>query len=267
MRPRFQDQVCVITGAGSGIGLATARLMASEGAIVAINDVRAEPAEAAAASIVAEGGRAFAIPGDVSDIEQVHANVDEVLRRHGRIDVLVNNAGLFDLGAAESVPIERWRRSIGVNLDGTFYWAQTVGARCMIPERRGAIVNVASPAGLAAIPDNIGYVSSKHAVVGLTKSLAVEWGRHGIRVNALCPGVTESEMVREFSRANPQMFADRQKRIPMGRSAQPQEQARVIAFLASADAAYVNGLIMNVDGGMLALFSGYSIQVERPVAG
>jgi len=260
---RFEGKVCVITGAGSGIGLASAKLMAAEGGIVAINDLRAEAAEAAVASI---GGQAFAIPGDVSDPKQVAANVDAVLARHGRIDVLVNNAGLFDLGPADTLPLERWRRSIGVNLDGPFLWSQAAGVRSMIPRRQGVIVNVASPAGLAAIPDNIGYVSSKHGVVGLTKSLAVEWGRHGIRVNALCPGVTESEMVREFARADPKMFADRQKRIPIGRSAQPEEQARVIAFLASPESSYVNGLIMNVDGGMLALFSGYSINVEAPPA-
>jgi NAD(P)-dependent dehydrogenase (short-subunit alcohol dehydrogenase family) len=266
MNPRFQDQVCVVTGAASGIGLATAKLLASEGAIVAINDVRPELAEAGAQAVREAGGRAFAIPGDVSRIEDVHANVETVLAEHGHIDILVNNAGLFDVGPTESVSVERWRRSMGVNLDGTFFWAQAVAVRSMIPRRRGRIVNVSSPAGLAAIPNNIGYVASKHAVVGLTKSLAVEWGRHGIHVNALCPGVTESEMVRNFKAAEPVMFADRQKRIPIGRSAQPEEQAHAIAFLLSAEASYVNGLIMNVDGGMHALFAGYSIQVDPPAA-
>ena len=264
MNQRFKNQVCIVTGAGSGIGRATAHLLAAEGGIVAVNDVRDLPAEATAQSIRDAGGEAFAIAGDVSDFDQVQANLAVVLKRCGHVDVLVNNAGLFDIGPAESVTPERWRRSMAVNLDGSFYWAQAVATGSMIARRSGRIVNVSSPAGLAAIPNNIGYVASKHAVVGLTRSLAVEWGRHGIGVNALCPGVTESEMVQGFRAADPAMFADRLKRIPVGRSAQPEEQAEAIAFLASAQASYVNGLIMSVDGGMHALFAGYSLQVDAP---
>jgi len=266
MAARFKNQVCIVTGAGSGIGRATARLLAAEGGIVAVNDLRETHAEATVESIRAAGGRALAIAGDVSDPAQVQANLGTVLERHGHVDVLVNNAGLFDIGPAEAVTVERWRRSMAVNLDGSFYWAQAVAARSMIARKSGRIVNVSSPAGLAAIPNNVGYVASKHAVVGLTRSLAVEWGRHGIAVNALCPGVTESEMVQGFKAADPAMFADRLKRIPVGRSAQPEEQAEAIAFLASTQASYVNGLVMSVDGGMHALFAGYSLQVDAPAA-
>ncbi|MES2533878.1 MAG: SDR family oxidoreductase [Pseudomonadota bacterium] len=259
---RFKDQVVVVTGAGSGIGESAAQLFAAEGAVVAVNDWRPDAAEAAAAAIRASGGQAFALPGDVSDPDSVQANVQQVMTRHGRIDVLVNNAGMIDYQPAEEVSAAAWRKIMAVNADGVFFWAQAVARASMLPRRAGAIVNVASPAGLAAIPNNVGYVASKHAVVGITKSLAVEWGRFGIRVNCLCPGITETPMVQEVAARNPVMWADRRARIPLGRPAAVHEQAEAIAFMASAQAGYVHGLIMNVDGGMMSLFSGYSLTAQ-----
>lgn len=257
---RFEEKVVVVTGAASGIGLHAAQRFAAEGAVVAVNDLRQDAAEAAAEAIRAKGGQAFALPGDVSDPAQVAANIDDVLGRHGRIDVLVNNAGMIDYGAATEVSAERWRRIQSVNTDGVFLWSQGVAVKSMIPRAAGAIVNVASTAGLAGIPQNVGYVASKHAVVGITKALAVEWSRLGVRVNCLCPGLTETEMVQAVAARNPAMWADRRQRVPSGRAATPDEQASAIAFLASDEASYVTGLVMNVDGGQMALFSGYSIQ-------
>jgi len=148
---------------------------------------------------------------------------------------------------------------MAVNLDAVFHWSQAVATASMISRRCGAIVNVASLAGLVAIPDAAAYVASKHGVVGLTKALAVDWGRYNIRVNALCPGMTWTDLSKEDQVRNPQMFVERERRIPLGHAAQPAEQAEAILFLASAGASAVNGLIMNVDGGQLAMSSGSSL--------
>lgn len=263
---RFQDKVVVVTGGASGIGFASAKLFAAEGAIVAVNDSRAEAVAAAVQTIQAAGGRAFAIPGDVSDLDQVRDNARTVMARHGRIDILLNNAGIAPFAPAETVSADEWRKVLAVNLDGVFYWAQTVAVQSMIPNRSGVIVNVASTAGLAAIPNAIAYVASKHGVVGISKTLAVEWGHYGIRVNCLCPGLTETDMLKDVRQRNPEMIADREKRVPVERSCEPEEQAQVVAFLASPQASYVHGLIMNVDGGQLALFSGYSLPAGRSPA-
>ena len=255
----------MITGAASGIGLAASRKFAAEGAHVAIVDVQEQAAENAAAEISREGGRAFAVPGDVSSAETVEANVRAIIDRCGQIDILFNNAGLAMHRRAEDFTVNEWRRMISVNLDGIFYWASIVGRETMIPRQSGVIVNTASMAGLAGIPNDIAYVAAKHGVVGITKALAVEWGRYGIRVNCLCPGITETEMVRSVSEENPVLFSDRKRRVPMGRPATPEEQAESVLFMASDAASYINGLILNNDGGQLALFSGYSLQTDSQV--
>ena len=252
---RFKDKVVVVTGGGSGIGLAAVRLFAAEGAIVAINDNRAEAAEAAVGEVESGGGRALAVPGDVSDEAQVRQSVRKILDRYGQIDVLLANAGLPNLARAERYT--EWRRSIAVNLDGAFYWAQTVARESMLPRKTGAIVFTSSLAGLAANTGDVGYVSSKHAIVGLTKALAAEWALYGVRVNCVAPGMTDSLMVRTHMARNPK-FSERIGRIPMGRLGKPEEQARTMLFLASSDASYITGQTIAVDGGQMALHSGLS---------
>ncbi|MEO8299571.1 MAG: SDR family NAD(P)-dependent oxidoreductase [Burkholderiales bacterium] len=260
----FAGRVAIVTGAGSGIGRDTAALLASQGAIVGINDARAQAAQETVELIQGAGGQAFAIPGDASSPVDVARNIDAALQAHGHIDVLVNNAGVIDYGPPEDITPERWQHVMNVNVNGVFLWSQGVAVRSMIPSRRGAIVNISSAAGLAGIPNNLAYVTSKHAVVGLTKALSVDWARHGIRVNCVCPGLTETAMVRETAAKNPAMWADRRRRVPMGRAAAPSEQAAAIVFLASDAASYIQGLIMNVDGGQMALFSGYSMPQDTP---
>jgi len=254
---RFQGRVAIVTGAGGGIGLATALRLAGEGASLAINDVDPAAAQAAVSSIQALGGAAIALPGDAADEALVEEAVDKTLQTYGRIDVLVNNAGISVVAPAED--FVAWDRVMRTNLYSQFFWSKAVARAAMIPAGQGSIVNVASIAGLAAVPNQIGYVVSKHGIVGLTRSLAVEWGRHGIRVNCVCPGITATELTTGRGGMDPDRLKARVARVPMGRVGSADEQACSIVFLASDDASYVSGLIMTNDGGQIALHSGVMV--------
>ena len=256
-RMKFNNQIVVVTGAARGIGLACAQAFAREGAQVVINDLDPAAVAAAVAGIVATGGRASGEPGDVSDANFVEAAVQRIINTHGHIDVLVNNAGIMSRAPAHRMSLEQWRSVLAVNLDATFYWCRAVGARSMVPRRRGVIVNIASIGGSVAIPHAVNYVASKHAVIGLTKALAVDWAQYGVRVNALCPGMTVSELSKVDRERNPQMFIDRERRVPLGHASQPQDQAQAVLFLAAPDSTFVSGTILNVDGGQTALSSGH----------
>jgi NAD(P)-dependent dehydrogenase (short-subunit alcohol dehydrogenase family) len=261
---RFTDKVVVITGAASGLGFVTAKAFAREGAQVVITDLASDAVEAAVGEIEAEGGCVMGLTGDVSNPDHVQANVDAVMQAFGRIDVLVNNAGIIRRAPAEAIRLEDWRQVISVNLDGTFYWSQAVAVRSMIPRQSGAIVNVASIGGMVAFPTAVSYTASKAAVIGLTKGLAIDWAQYKIRVNAICPGMTWGSNLSKAELAkNPNHFIDREPRIPLGQAAQPEEQANCVLFLASNEASYVHGLIMNVDGGQVALSSGHNTPRQK----
>jgi NAD(P)-dependent dehydrogenase (short-subunit alcohol dehydrogenase family) len=257
---RFSDQVVVVTGAARGIGFHTAFRFASEGAHVVINDLEQEVVADAVRRIESTGGRAIGVACDASDDEQVARAVRQLCDQVGRIDVLVNNAGIHGIVPSHELEPTAWRRVIGVNLNGAFYWSQAVAVASMIPRRAGAIVNLASGAGLAAIPYSPAYVASKHGLVGLTRALALDWGPYGIRVNAVAPGLTWTELARQGKSENPGMFAEREQRIPLGHAASVEDQANAILFMASADALSVNGSILVVDGGTHAMSAGYSVQ-------
>jgi NAD(P)-dependent dehydrogenase (short-subunit alcohol dehydrogenase family) len=257
---RFKDKVVIVTGGGSGIGLAAVKGFAAEGAIVAINDLNPETAEAALAEVTAAGGQGIAIPGDVAQRAVVEAAVKQVIDKFGRVDVLISNAGLPGFEPAESY--SRWEKSVSVNLSAHFYWAQTVARESMIPNHSGSIIFTSSGAGLAALIGDIGYVTTKHGLVGMTKGLAVEWAKYGLRVNCVAPGFTDSLMVRQNVGVNPEAFKARVGRIPVGRIGQPEEQAAAMLFLASDDASYITGHTLPVDGGQIALSSGYSASVS-----
>jgi NAD(P)-dependent dehydrogenase (short-subunit alcohol dehydrogenase family) len=194
----------------------------------------------------------------VADPDTPELLVQTALERHGRVDILVNSAGVALMARAEEIERSDWDRVTAINMTGLFFITQAVGRQMIEQGDGGAIVNLASMAGLAGMPDHAAYVATKHAVVGITKSLAVEWARFGIRVNCLCPGLTGTDIVRNATRHAPEVLEERARRNVMQRLATPEEQASMITFLVSPEASYVNGMIANVDGGNLALYSGYS---------
>ncbi|MGV6871923.1 SDR family NAD(P)-dependent oxidoreductase [Pseudochelatococcus sp. B33] len=253
---RFKDQIVVITGGGSGMGEAASTLFASEGAIVAVNDVKRENAERTVAAIEAAAGRAFAIPGDIADRQFAADTIAEIVSRHGRIDVLLNVAGIATVQPAESY--DAWDRILAVDLTAPFIWSQEAARQSMLPNQRGAIVNVSSLAGLVAYPNDVGYISAKSGLLGLTRALSVEWARRGIRVNCICPGFTDTQIIRDMEAIDPNRFAERKQRIPLARAGTADEMALALAFLASDDASYITGAVLTVDGGQIALSSGWS---------
>jgi NAD(P)-dependent dehydrogenase (short-subunit alcohol dehydrogenase family) len=246
---RFENKVVVVTGGSRGIGRSVVDLFAKEGALVAINGTRAETVDRAVEQVRATGGKVFGVVGDVADRETVRNNVAEVIDRCGRIDILVNNAGITAPSSSESY--SQFDRVMAVNVGGAFHWSQSVATLSMIPNNGGVIINVSSLGGLQAIRDDVGYITSKHAMVGLTRSLSLDWARFNIRVNCLAPGITKSEMIANFSVVDPAQYASMCANIPMGRVAEPEEQAKALLFLASDDASYITGLVMTVDGGLM----------------
>ncbi len=236
-------KVALVTGAASGIGAAVAEAFAGKGARVALCDLDAGKAGAAAERL---GGEARAFECDVADAASVAATVEAVVATFGRIDVLVNCAGIVDLAPAEEIGLPAWRRTLDVNLTGSFLMAQAAG-RVMIGQGGGKIVNMASQAGSVAIEGHVAYCASKFAVIGMTKTLALEWGRHGICVNSVSPTVVMTELGRKaWEGAKGEAM---KAQIPSGRFAEPEEIAAAVVFLASPGADMINGADLLVDGG------------------
>jgi NAD(P)-dependent dehydrogenase (short-subunit alcohol dehydrogenase family) len=254
-------RVAVVTGGAKGIGRTTAELLAERGFAIAVIDLR-EPADTVNA-IEARGGHAIGFAGDVTSEEVVERFADAVFERFGPVDVLVNNAGISHIRAAEDTTAADYRRVLDVNLVAPFLLAKSFG-RKMLEARSGSIVNVASVAGLLGVADRAAYNASKHGLVGLTRTLAAEWGGRGVRVNAVCPGWVKTEMDEADQARGVYTDADITGRIPMGRFARPDDVARAIAFLADGgESGFVNGHTLSVDGGWAADGSWESLRLEK----
>jgi len=245
-----QPPVAVVTGAARGIGRMVALTLAERGHRVAANDL-ADP-EATVEELRDAGTTALALRGDVSDEEAVRGMVRTVVGEFGRVDVLVNNAGVSLITPAEQTTLSDWRRVLEVNLTGPFLTCREFG-RAMLGQGSGSIVNVASVAGLLGIADRAAYNASKHGLIGLTRTLAAEWGGRGVRANAVCPGWVKTEMDEEDQAGGGYADADIEGRTPMARFARPEDIARAVAFLADPEqSGYVNGHTLSVDGGWFA---------------
>lgn len=247
---RFDGKAVLVTGAASGIGRATAERIASEGGRVACLDLQAEGAEETAKRCHVHAEDAFALTCDVADADAVARAVARTLERFGRLDALCNLAGILRFDHTHELDLEDWRRILEVNLTGTF-----LACREALPhllETRGAIVNTSSTAALAGHPWTAAYSASKGGVLALTYTLAVEYGKQGLRANAVCPGAVQTPIHDAFELPEGADSKLLYRIMPLDEFRGPEAAASAIAFLASEDAAHINGTALRVDGGMLA---------------
>lgn len=257
---RFVGKVVIVTGAASGIGKAIADKFHREGAMVILSDIQTEEGERTAADL---GDRALFVRCDIADANQVNYLVNTVIERFGKLDVMVNNAGVNSLSPRDRVTVDRypdetWHRMINIDLNGTFYCCKAA-SRVMIVQGGGAIVNVASVAGVVALRLQIGFVAAKAAIIKMSEAMACELGPMGIRTNVVSPGSTITEATKKlFSHEDSKgdSLADRiLSFIPQGRAGEASEIADAVAFLASNDASYINGHNVVVDGGWISGFN------------
>ena len=247
---KLENKVVVITGAGSGIGAATAALFAEHGAKVIVSDLNMEKAQRVVDGIKNAGGSSSAVQANVTKFEEVEALVSKTLNEYGQLDVMVNNAGIGGKNQKKTADHthEDWHNVIAVNQTGVFYCMQ-VALKQMMKQGHGNIVNVASLAGLKPSGYNLSYSASKYAVVGMTKSAALEYGRKNIRINAVCPGYTNSALLDQLLSSRPDMEDTLKRLIPMDRFGEATEIAEAIAWLASDNSKYITGQTITIDGG------------------
>ena len=248
---RFENKGVLVTGAGSGIGRETSLHFAAEGATVAAGDIDLAMAERTVEDIAKAGGKAHAFALDVSKPDSVQAYIAAAAETLGRIDVLVNDAGIREISPVVDLAFEEWNRVVAVNLTGVFLCSQAFARHLIGKGQAGNIVNLASTLGVSAAPNRAAYTATKHGVVGLTKEMAMEFGELGIRVNAVGPGVIRTPLTERYFQEAAQVA--RIKEIhALGRWGEPSEIAKAILFLASDDASFCTGTTLIVDGGWTA---------------
>lgn len=244
-----KDKVVIVTGAGSGIGKATAIHFAKHGAIVIVSDIDLESAQKVVDDIKLNEGKATVNKCNVTTFEEVENLINSTVKEYGKLDVIVNNAGIGpNLLRTDKSTLEDWNRVIAVNQTGVFY-CMKLALKQMLKQGGGNIVNIASLAGLKASPNNISYSASKFAVVGMTKSAALEYGRKNIRINAVCPGYTHSALLDKLLSVSPDMGRKLKRFIPMGRFGEANEIAEAICWLASENSKFITGQTITLDGG------------------
>src|SRR5499425_299669 len=250
MNLSFENKVALVTGAASGMGLATAQAFAEAGAAVVLADFREDAVRVGAQKLVAAGHKAIAVQCDVSEDAQVAAMVDRTVAEFGRLDAAFNNAGVMArIAPTADSTREDWDRVIGINLRGVWSCMKHE-LRHMVRQGSGAIVNIASVGALTGNPGIGSYIASKHGVVGLTRTAALEYVRKGIRVNAVNPGLIDTQIARDVVSGDEQAYADIAKHVPIGRAGGPEEIASAVLWLCSPGASYVVGQALTVDGGM-----------------
>ena len=253
-------KTALITGAAQGVGFITASVLGKLGYELMLLDL--QPLQDALSRLRAQGVTASGVSGDVSSESFVSELARSVAERFGALDVLVNNAGISMICPAEKTSAEQWQRVLNVNLFGPFLLCRHLGAQ-MLERRSGSIVNIASVAGLAAVSHRSAYNASKHGLIGLTQTLAAEWGGRGVRVNAVCPGWIKTEMDEKDQGSGAYSDQDIVDRVPMARFARPEDIAQAIAFLADGErSGFVNGVSLPVDGGWMSDASWTSLRVS-----
>jgi 3-oxoacyl-[acyl-carrier protein] reductase len=243
---RLLDKVCIVTGAAQGIGLATARKFSAEGAVVVICDIQRASVDEAVGQCRALGAQATGHVMDVTRREQVNEVMADVLAKFGRIDVLVNNAGITQDARLQKMTLEQFDRVIDVNLRGVFHCAQTA-AEQMVRQGHGVILNASSVVGIYGNFGQTNYAASKFGVIGFTKTWARELGPKGVRVNAVAPGFVATPILNTIP---DKVLKEMEDRVPLKRLGKPEDIANVYAFLASDEASYINGAVIEVSGGM-----------------
>jgi len=245
----FNGKVALVTGAAAGMGLATARAFAEAGAAVVLADVNEASVQTAAEELVAAGHRAIGVSCDVSDDAQVAAMVDRTVAEFGRLDAAFNNAGVMaSIAPTADSTREEWERVIGINLRGVWSCMKHELPQ-MVRQGSGAIVNCSSVGGFTGNPGISSYIASKHGVIGLTRTAALEYATKGIRVNAVCPGAVDTQIARDVVGGNEEAYKEMVKQIPLGRIGRPEEIASAVLWLCSQGASYVVGHALVVDGG------------------
>ncbi len=245
------SKVAIVTGGGGGIGSAVCKAFQRDGTATAVAELDLDKARTVADEIASAGGSSLAVEVDVTSQDSVQSAVQQTVDRFGRIDFLVHCAGNNILGSILDISLEQWQSSIDIHLTGAFLCCQAVGRQMVEQGSGGRVVLMSSVTAMSPVPERGAYSPAKAGLVNLAKLLSIEWARHNINVNAVCPGITTTPMVRLVNERQPWLQAQRLKRMPMGREASPEEVADLAVFLCGDGSTYINGTAIPVDGAWL----------------